>query len=1819
MIPSSPAVDFNTARRVMECTPSTLFVRTYAEYCKVLGHLTKQEKREFCSLFSADVSCDRIAYDRIISVFPTVKNDLLTREQIQFFSTWKDRFEDIPVSKLIRGLYVLFTMNMTLEHLVRCLAFIDIEKEQFIALDYLAGLRKFETLTDNSLSAAVCDSRLFSTYFVLGSRQRELLREILDILAGTGIYSHVKECVVRFSEYVSQHFIDVKPNMKTSRVHFEPTLQSGRIRIGMRDDELVEAFAESLSGASEAPGAFVDALDEPLSGDPAGVSRNWLDRMFGFMHNVEDGAQGFNELMKVLCNVSKDQLKPLLETTTDTFQSTGNIARSVESVAGYLSGILSKDNAHSTVSMFGRYVAPLVCIATFRSVHKSAFIKAIFGISMVAFIWSWREIAFKMLKSLWAFVVPGSQPQESGTPLFQSEEAELPVFQSFEAAPVVLKEVLTFIKIIFNFRDLNAREEMSSVQALATALQPNYVTQQTVATLGDFAYLDVLVDRLMVLYNRIRGLIGSFNPGTITGFKDVDDVVTRVRSFTGQINVMPTSGNHATVTSLCDSMLRLQMKYKDNPAASRIIGSFLPKIEKIRDELTKLGAMRNQFRVDPTWINLWGKPGQGKSKACEVLNDWLCQYTLRDHPEKLAAYKSNPFPFRYRRIASEYWEGVTEDCILVTYPDREAAEEGPNAKINTSRELIDLVSNEPMPVNMAFELKGKMVIAPEWITSTTNLSRISQATVDQGAVARRMVAFEVELADTSADNNFRAAPGDPIRFDRWKFHLSDVTWAQDGRVADPALKRLNKPPMTIYEVFNYVCLKKAAEYEKFMSMKDRMNLEPDFDRLDALLSEDFSLGCDYFQLARKAPIPVLQTGVFPSDPTVTLTTPRLSKNPIWKSHEHLDFTMRRPIVVRQFREMDGTAVLRFREWLFETKKDFDWSSVSNSDRVYLVLKSIKEWKEAVAPVNTLTNTEVTSIYALIQSSVSPIVGYWKEILGVLSGVAAAIGMYKVFVGLKDRPEAEPGVYALPDEGVVVNESLSPQSSAYTELTAKKKAAARRRNFGRLKRVGEEPTEPVVKLQSAQIDTIESLMKRYNYSIINELDGTVIQRAVCLGERVFLVNKHFIHALKANLAESPGYELPMRMFNGAGVTFNVTSTQILGGVENEDYDLYVFRLPDTYPSGKDILPHWASENAIEESISNHKVITAGTWNTRIGRSTSHAKFMAGQSVRTPDGEQMFLKNTIKYMSDSEHGDCGQLIYGAHGDRRLVGKFMGIHAAGGQGFSESHGAIITPTTLKIMIAKIKGEEPPKLVDDDIKEQIFGVLEKGHHFYTQQKDVLVPTQYQAVVQSKAPCAVNKPEVYRNARRGYNNKFKVEPEHQALLELALDRVLEDFVVRAECAPDKGTYDLKCAIFGMDGTNFKGINLSTSAGAPFNIHGTTKAMLIGKYEDNLFVPGSQTQELIAEYESALLELYQGSIPFWFNTYTDIVKDELLKIAKVQEDKGRLVSAANVINVLVHRTLYGPFIKWIIDNHLTNGIALGDNWEGDDANLITRTCLSLTHGEEAASDGDYQAFDTRHAETSLRAGMRAINKFLAKHSLTGKAFKDKIAMDQRKTLENQFSCQVHLRGTIMDTWRTSLPSGHPLTSILNSLLNKAYILCALVLENGNDRDLLYTFPDFMITRVLGDDNEIVLRSDCKHYLNPGKVARAVALYGHVYTDAEKTGNLTALKKYEDCQFLKRTKRFEPLLGKYVAPLDLKSLLEIPLWTKAEGSDRVPSIPQAIENLESMLRGLCLHSQEIWDEYFPKYVKMYEEHDWTPKSDDRKFYLQQIFPGQLIYV
>jgi hypothetical protein len=146
---------------------------------------------------------------------------------------------------------------------------------------------------------------------------------------------------------------------------------------------------------------------------------------------------------------------------------------------------------------------------------------------------------------------------------------------------------------------------------------------------------------------------------------------------------------------------------------------------------------------------------------------------------------------------------------------------------------------------------------------------------------------------------------------------------------------------------------------------------------------------------------------------------------------------------------------------------------------------------------------------------------------------------------------------------------------------------------------------------------------------------------------------------------------------------------------------------------------------------------------------------------------------------------------------------------------------------MIAKIKGEEPPKLVDDDIKEQIFGVLEKGHHFYTQQKDVLVPTQYQAVVQSKAPCAVNKPEVYRNARRGYNNKFKVEPEHQALLELALDRVLEDFVVRAECAPDKGTYDLKCAIFGMDGTNFKGINLSTSAGAPFNIHGTTKAMLI--------------------------------------------------------------------------------------------------------------------------------------------------------------------------------------------------------------------------------------------------------------------------------------------------------------------------------------------------------------------------------------------------------
>jgi len=72
---------------------------------------------------------------------------------------------------------------------------------------------------------------------------------------------------------------------------------------------------------------------------------------------------------------------------------------------------------------------------------------------------------------------------------------------------------------------------------------------------------------------------------------------------------------------------------------------------------------------------------------------------------------------------------------------------------------------------------------------------------------------------------------------------------------------------------------------------------------------------------------------------------------------------------------------------------------------------------------------------------------------------------------------------------------------------------------------------------------------------------------------------------------------------------------------------------------------------------------------------------------------------------------------------------------------------------------------------------------------------------------------------------------------------------------------------------------------------------------------------------------------------------------------------------------------------------------------------------------------------------------------------------------------------------------------------------------------------------------------------------------------------------EEASFLKRGFRYEPLVNRYVAPLDLDTVLQLPYFTK-KGDDG--SILDA--NIRLCLQELSLHGEDVWNEWYPRIQK-----------------------------
>lgn len=402
-------------------------------------------------------------------------------------------------------------------------------------------------------------------------------------------------------------------------------------------------------------------------------------------------------------------------------------------------------------------------------------------------------------------------------------------------------------------------------------------------------------------------------------------------------------------------------------------------------------------------------------------------------------------------------------------------------------------------------------------------------------------------------------------------------------------------------------------------------------------------------------------------------------------------------------------------------------------------------------------------------------------------------------------------------------------------------------------------------------------------------------------------------------------------------------------------------------------------------------------------------------------------------------------------------------------------------------------------------------------------------------------------------------------------------------------------AVTGRAGV-FKGIPRGTSCGGHYVIRGmTNKKGIFGKDDYTLDTPLARevrlnVEAIIADAKESTRQLH---------VYTEFPKDEMLPATKVLEDgKVRLISACPLDLMVATRMYFLSFSTAVMDTRIDNHIAVGINPYAEWDKLARRL---RSKGVDCVA-GDFSRFDASEQPQILEEIVHYINEWYddgPENALI------------RRVLWLEVINSIHLCGltssrTDVLMWAKSLPSGHPLTSIINSIYNLTIFhmawnrLCPHALRG--------MFYQYCYIIVLGDDNLQNIAASVVPWWNQTTITQAMAGLHMKYTDEGKLGGVVPLTRpLQDCSFCKRTFRNTPFF--VVGPIELDSILWAPYVVRQSAVD-----PRSIleDTVEMTLGELSLHEPAVWDHWSKKIVTACREVGFIPRrAVERTVYFNWI--------
>lgn len=392
---------------------------------------------------------------------------------------------------------------------------------------------------------------------------------------------------------------------------------------------------------------------------------------------------------------------------------------------------------------------------------------------------------------------------------------------------------------------------------------------------------------------------------------------------------------------------------------------------------------------------------------------------------------------------------------------------------------------------------------------------------------------------------------------------------------------------------------------------------------------------------------------------------------------------------------------------------------------------------------------------------------------------------------------------------------------------------------------------------------------------------------------------------------------------------------------------------------------------------------------------------------------------------------------------------------------------------------------------------------------------------------------------------------------------------------------DMAC-VNGLPGVKYVDkIATNTSMGFPWC---TTKKKYLHSEITEKYPEGVNFGEEIWEKVRRIEEQYaQGKRVY--PIFTGHLKDEATPLKKCKIGKTRLFTGAPVDWSLVVRKYLLPFVRLLQKNKFVFEAGPGTVCQSSEWGIIYD---HLTYfGVDRMVAGDYGKYDKRMLADFILAAFDIIVEIFR-----AAGFDDEFLLKVMCIGEDiAFSC-CNISGDLVEFFGTN-PSGHPLTVVLNSLVNSLYMrYCYCTLNPCNEVE---SFKKFVHLFTYGDDNTCGVSKQAE-FFNHTAIQKEMAKIGVEYTMADKESESVPFIHIDNVSFLKRKWVWNEDVDNWLCPLEEESIIKsLTVWVPSKSIDEYA---QMVAVITSANNEYFFHGREKFEEKHAFFSRVLQEEPYS---------------------